>query len=861
MRTARARVLALGVSLAVLITAPAARGAMGASGRSVAGPPAVDAAAQAAAAPWVEPGTTRAAVPANQYDPAGGCYVAKSIATHKYVVRAGASFAATGTSQSAAEPFHFQAFDLGKYLLFATQRDFLAADRADLSASARKAADIAQRRARGTGDETLKPVRDPALQGVNAGKSAADQAAAPANKAVGSDGVVAAKHPSGDAEWVLRKASSGFIFELPVDDQDEADPGPVDPPIAGTLTAATTGRLVVSPFRNTTRAAQFTLARSTGCASWPEIGTQIYGPPAHGATAYQETQGYLDGHLHGMAFEFLGGKAHCGRPWHPYGVTYALVDCPDHKPGGKGAILEQVLSGGNPVEGHDTVGWPTFGYWPHYDSLTHEQTYYTWLERAWRGGLRMFTNLLVENGVLCEIYPYKRNSCNEMDAVRLQAKRLRQLERYIDAQSGGPGKGWFRIVTDPFQARRIINAGKLAVVMGIEVSVPFDCGEYLGRSRCTAADIDRRLNEVYSLGVRQMELTNKFDNALTGVTGDSGALGPAINSGNKYETGHYWKMQTCSLQSIKVDETDKTQYDVADETGTGDHIHRDSIFGGVLQVFGGTGLTPVYPSAPHCNAIGLTDLGRNALSGLMKRGMIFDPDHMSASARHASLDYVTAAGYSGVISSHSWADDSTYQRILALGGVVTPHAGSSASFVEQWKKLRGWKDPRFVFGLGYGSDVNGFSAQGAPRNPTAGSGVHYPITGLGGVTIQRQVSGKQTFDVNTDGVDHYGLYPDWVEDGRLVADALGNQFTADIRRGPEAYLQMWERAVGIRPNSCRSDVADLTSSQLNKVKRGMPAEAVLAALGQPNQRHGRTFTYCATTGSAIVTFDSTGRVA
>ena len=140
-----------------------------------------------------------------------------------------------------------------------------------------------------------------------------------------------------------------------------------------------------------------------------------------------------------MAFEFLGGRVRCGRPWHPYGITYALVDCPDHGPGGHGSVLEDVLSGKTPGSGHDTVGWPSFGYWPRHDSLTHEQVYYQWLERAWRGGLRKFTNLLVDNGQLCEVYPLKKNSCDEMDGVRLQAKRLRELERYIDAQSGGPG--------------------------------------------------------------------------------------------------------------------------------------------------------------------------------------------------------------------------------------------------------------------------------------------------------------------------------------------------------------------------------------------------------------------------------------
>ena len=101
-----------------------------------------------------------------------------------------------------------------------------------------------------------------------------------------------------------------------------------------------------------------------------------------------------------------------------------------------------------------------------------------------------------------------------MDGVRLQAKRLRELQDYVDAQSGGPGKGWFRIVTTPFEARRVINQGKLAVVMGIEVSKLFDCGVQDGQPECTAEQVDARLKEVYDLGVRDMELVNKFDNGF-----------------------------------------------------------------------------------------------------------------------------------------------------------------------------------------------------------------------------------------------------------------------------------------------------------------------------------------------------------
>ena len=47
-----------------------------------------------------------------------------------------------------------------------------------------------------------------------------------------------------------------------------------------------------------------------------------------------------------MAYEFLGGRAHCGRPWHEFGVEKALVDCPDHYPANGGAaVLENVLFG------------------------------------------------------------------------------------------------------------------------------------------------------------------------------------------------------------------------------------------------------------------------------------------------------------------------------------------------------------------------------------------------------------------------------------------------------------------------------------------------------------------------------------
>jgi hypothetical protein len=217
---------------------------------------------------------------------------------------------------------------------------------------------------------------------------------------------------------------------------------------------------------------------------------------------------------------------------------------------------------------------------------------------------------------------------------------------------------------------------------------------------------------------------------------------------------------------------------------------------------------------------------------------------------------VEKAGYSGVISSHSWADDYNYKQILRMGGVVTPHSQSSTSFVAKWRTLRTWADKRYLFGLGWGSDVNGFSAQGAPRNPKPGEGVTYPFTGLGGVRIDKQVTGKHTWDINTEGVDHYGLYPDWVQDATILAGAQGPEFKADLGRGAEAFLQMWERAVGVKHEDCVEGDVDSPG----KVKVGMTPAQVLLAVGQPQRRSGDKFIYCWASATGTVTFVD-GRVA
>ena len=250
--------------------------------------------------------------------------------------------------------------------------------------------------------------------------------------------------------------------------------------------------------------------------------------------------------------------------------------------------------------------------------------------------------------------------------------------------------------------------------------------------------------------------------------------------------------------------------------------------------------------------------------------MIFDPVHMSVKARQSSLDEIDALDYPGIVSSHSWSTPDAYPRIYEEGGFITPYAGDSTGFVEKWRAHVGWADKRYYWGIGYGADMNGLGAQGDPRGADVSNPVTYPFTGINGVTIEKQHAGERVYDINADGVAQYGLYPDWIQDLTKVADQQhagdGTEIQDDMARGAEAYLQMWERAQGIAPDSCRNpDLRKPVKKATSLVHRRMSTKAVMKAVGQPFERLGSTYSFCAKTGSdpkvmMTVRFSKAGKV-
>ncbi len=262
--------------------------------------------------------------------------------------------------------------------------------------------------------------------------------------------------------------------------------------------------------------------------------------------------GFADAHMHWTGFRLFGSAWHCGRPWHKYGIAYAMPDCAQYDQGTNGQV-RAFIDGRVPGQPYDTVGWPTFGYWPGPTRQAEEGTYYTSVERAWLGGLRLLVVLFVDNEALCDAMTFRDPAppgfCNDMDSVRQQNQDLEDFEDYVDAQNGGPGKGWLRIVTSPARARKVIDQGKLAVVKGIELSRVLDCGETVASDpepQCDQAHVDAGLDELQDMGITSFFPVHKFDNAFGGTKMDSGALGPVVNAGNFYKTQHFWHVHQCT---------------------------------------------------------------------------------------------------------------------------------------------------------------------------------------------------------------------------------------------------------------------------------------------------------------------------
>jgi microsomal dipeptidase-like Zn-dependent dipeptidase len=534
----------------------------------------------------------------------------------------------------------------------------------------------------------------------------------------------------------------------------------------------------------TGRTVSSTITPATGCQAFPEAELDASGTPAAATNRDGTIRGFADTHLHVTADMRAGGLVFGGEPFDRFGIVRALgQDAVEHGADGGLDYTGNLLREGVPFGTHDTRGWPTFSGWPTYDTQTHEQVYYRWLQRTWMAGERLIVAETVEDAPICNVEPRTRYSCDETTAIRGQVQRLRDLQDYVDAQAGGPGRGWFRIVQTPGQARKVMRAGKLAVVLGVESSFPLDCRAE-GRARCSTATVDRRLDALYRLGIRSLFVAHWADNGFAGAAIEGGVKGKFINALGRIATGHWFSVGRCPdpSQGEELEAVSALEVDVLSQFFPA---------AGVLK----TAAKPTYAAGRHCNVRGLTKLGAHLVRQMMAKGMLIELDHMSEKAREQVLAIAQRAHYPGVISGHSdtgglWTT-AELRRLTALGGIASQRLAAPAQLADAIVARERYRSPKHPFAVGLGTDTGGFASLPGPPADAATNPLPYPFT-FAGVSFERQRTGERTFDYNADGVAHYGLLPDLLAD--MARTPRGARATDLLLRSAQSYLDMWSAA-------------------------------------------------------------------
>ncbi len=544
-------------------------------------------------------------------------------------------------------------------------------------------------------------------------------------------------------------------------------------------------------------------------------------------------RGWIDAHNHVTSYQGYGGRLFHGSAFATGGPAEALQD--SEIAYGENATLDLIggaVGGGGLFSSTGTKGWPTFEDWPKAESLTYGQYYYLWLERAYLSGQRMMVVDFTENEVLCEgigvvkDFAMGRNrltvenkilqlildlaataitfvvggnfenniyDCNITNSITRQAETLRHLERYIEAKSGSADGGFFKIVTSPSEARAVIAAGKMAVIMGLEASEALECG--VRDAPCTRQIVDERLDYLHDLGIRGMFLVHKYDNQFGGTHIDNSF----VNFGNRISTGQFFNSEECpagvaSNESIEGPPTLDLPGGFSIEPGLFRHL-----LSALYRVDIDEDELDYDPDAALCNKRGLTPIGAYLVNRMIDKKMLIEVDHASFKAAESIMDIAEARQYSGVLTTHNWTHNSpdsprqigiTNSRILNLGGFVSlitapkfhENVMSASNYITQ--------NTNFLGGVGIGPDFSGIHSQPSVGTSFYGN-VQYPYVSEFGFRFDKQPSGTKTWDYNQDGLAHYGMLADFIQDLRVNRPEVYEV----VMNSAETYLQMWERAV------------------------------------------------------------------
>jgi microsomal dipeptidase-like Zn-dependent dipeptidase len=410
--------------------------------------------------------------------------------------------------------------------------------------------------------------------------------------------------------------------------------------------------------------------------------------------------------------------------------------------------------------------------------------------------------------------------------------QLDEIRSFVNRHSD-----FMEVALDAEDMRRIIRSNKMAVIIGMEVDNigNFNYVNVPANESTVKAEIQR----LYSKGVRYIFPIHLVNNKF----GGSAIYSPLFNISNKYTNSRPlpWGAPIPPGLMFNVERAKDPDITYSLKLMDAPAGTMNAIIAGARGFFEGISQIP-YPPATnlevgvnHCfpgrlgcidqfkiisslltpdpswdiyntipggqqNQLGLTPLGEFAIKEMMKLGMIIDVDHMSDKSVTATLrlaeqfNYPVTSGHNGMRdggASENQRSDEQLRRIRALSGVFG--VGVSEQTSEGY--LRNFRLAMRKMGgaaVTMGSDINGFVTMPHPRFTAAGTGsnrVVYRTPARAGLVQYRFYN--KTWDYNTEGVAHIGLYPDFYQDLKNVGMSQSERQV--FFNAADYFVNMWEK--------------------------------------------------------------------
>jgi microsomal dipeptidase-like Zn-dependent dipeptidase len=513
-------------------------------------------------------------------------------------------------------------------------------------------------------------------------------------------------------------------------------------------------------------------------------------------------------------------------------------------------------------ERHPRDGYPTFRGWPFAGTICHQQMHRDWLKRAYDGGLRLLCALAVNNRLLAWLMEGRRESWDD-ETLRDQLLAMRAFAQAPENRdwmeiaysaddarriAGSQDKLAIVLGVELDQVELLISHDPLVLSQ-----LESEAGAYLARETESAPRIAALAQTLHDLGVRQITPIHLADNVFGGA---------ALYLDRTATNTHWlnlWRNDRASSRDSGWPEVVPAPGDVEFRLQAFQLPANRKTFFLSKPIDDAVLVTPYASETPatHANARGLSAAGTVLLLELWRRGMLVDVDHMSARAIGTAFSLAERFGVP-MISSHCWlraitldrsaqgmpADwwrrwdgrtpdrysqpawpmvrhegmrtDEEVRRLAALGGIVAPIMRQPA--VVKPDQLRAVRDEGVELAftttavaaaylhvvdllgtdaaVALATDMNGFAQSPAPSTCCAPSGATPMPNGL-----NRLKTGDRVWDIDVDGLAHYGLLPDLL--ARWQTEGVERAQLAPLMRSAEGYVTTWRRAELAAPQVTR----------------------------------------------------------